>query len=98
MVTNLKQSKFLFSLFSLSFFWRLRCDTRKEARFSEIASFPTQWTSFMRFCLCLLWSVWPVIYLMILLQSAGVVGFAGKAPVLPEWMKQTKSHAQELAE
>lgn len=26
-----------------------------------------------------LWSVWLVIYLMVLLESAGVVGFAGKA-------------------
>lgn len=38
-----------------------------------------------------------VIYLMVLLESAGVVGFAGKAPFSPEWTKQNKSHAQELA-
>lgn len=59
--------------------------------------FYTLWTPFRSFFFSLLWSVWPVIYLMVLLESAGVVGFAGKAPFSPEWTKQNKSHAQELA-
>lgn len=56
----------------------------KRHTLSEITtSFTTQWTSFgilfLNFFVS--WSVWPVIYLMALPESAGVAGFAGKAPL-----------------
>lgn len=57
----------------------------------------TQAALFLGGFLFLLWSLWPVIYLMVLLASAGVVGFAGKAPFHQGGQKGNRSHAQELA-
>lgn len=50
----------------------LRIDI-KQARFREIFQ-PRKTSFFLFFFPVLLWSVWPVIYLMVLLGSAGVVG------------------------
>lgn len=94
---NSEHGKFLFSLFYLFFFKTLRCDMKKRGTPLWNYKFYTLWTSFRRFFFPLLWSVWPVIYLIVLLQSAGVVGFAGKAPFSPARTKQNESHAQELA-
>lgn len=66
---------------------------KQELYFYEI-KFDTEWASFRCFCF-LLWSVWPVIYLMVL--SLLVLWGLQVKPFAPEWMKQNKCHAQELA-
>ena len=89
MATYLEKPFFLFFFFLKN---ALRIGIR-QARFLDILQ--ARKTSF--FTPVLLWSVWPVIYLTVLLGSAGVVGFAGKAPVSPEQTTLNQSHAQELA-
>lgn len=55
-------------------------------------TFYTQWASFRSCCFfVLLWSAWPVIYLMVLLEPAGAVGFAGKAPFHQRGRSRTKA-------
>lgn len=81
-VTNSEQGNSLLSLYP--FFFILKTwHEKKELYFYEITSFTPNGHLLGGFFF-LLWSVWPVIYLMVLLESAGVMGFAGKAPFVQQ--------------
>lgn len=99
MVTVSEQGNPLFSLFP--FLENCRDMKQKSRTFRKLQVLhPTDIFKGGLFFFFLLWSVRPVIYLMVLPESAGVVGFAGKAPLFcsPERTKQNKSHARELAQ
>lgn len=74
---------------------------KQQSYFYEMTSFTPSGLLFRGFFF-ILWSVWPLIYLMVLLESASVVGFAGKAPfhcsgpnrataMLRSWLNRTSN-------
>lgn len=100
--SNSEQENSLFSSFLFFFFFfnvKARHETTALLLWND--KFYSQWASFKR-VFFLLWSVWPLIYLMVLLESASVVGFAGKAPfhcsgpnrataMLRSWLNRTST-------